>query len=300
MVLVIDPYYGELGAKVAHLLGDGIIKVEHKVFPDGEYYFRFVGDVLNRNVGVIVGCFPWGQNECVIRGLFLSSTLRELGARKVVLIFPYFPYARQDKRFLPGECVSAKIVASMIKFSGVDLIATVDVHAEEVFKFLGDSFVNISSCDVWVDYFRKNYGQKFFLVAPDEGRLEDIKKLANKLNVPYTGFRKTRDLKSGEIKGLEPMNEDELITYTSKYDIAVIFDDIISTGGTAARAISLLRKFFKGKIIAAFTHGLFLPGAVEKLVKAGVSEIVCTDTVRNTFCKVSVAPLLASFLKEVL
>ena len=300
MVVVIDPCYEELGAKVVSLGGFDVLDLEYKVFPDGEVYFRVLGDVSGRDVGVVVGCFPFGQSDCVLRGLFIVRTLKDLGAGRVVVVFPYFPFARQDKRFLSGECVSARVVAELVNFAGADVIATVDVHAVDVYGFLGDRFVNISSVPVWCDFFRREFGRDFFLVAPDEGRVGVVREMARVLGVPYTGFRKVRDLRTGAIVGLELLDEREFLDLVSQFDIAVVFDDMISTGGTAARVISKMREMFNGRIVAAFTHGLFLPGSVRKLLKAGVSEIVATDTVKNAFSKLSVAPLIVDFLKKVL
>jgi len=300
MFVVVDPYYGELGAKVSLLSGIDVMSVEHKVFPDGEYYFRVSGSVTGSSVGIIIGCSPWQQNDCIIRSFFLSKTMRDLGARKIVLVMPYFPYSRQDKRFLSGECISAKFLAEILIQSGTDVIATIDVHSMDVFNFLGEKFVNLVSDDIWVNYFVENFGKDFFLVSPDEGRLRVIKRLSERMGVPYTGFKKVRDLHTGSIIGLGPIDEDELKELSKSYDKAILFDDIISTGGTAAKVVSLLRNYFDGQIITAFTHGLFLPGSVEKLLKAGVSKIVATDTVRNAFSEVSVAPLISRFLKDVL
>ena len=299
MLLVVDPYYEEFGGKVAVLSGFDVLFVEHRVFPDGEFYFRFDrGSIGGDDVCVIVGCFPFGQNDCFVRALFFVRTLRELGAGRVVVVFPYFPYARQDKRFLSGECVSARVVADLLVSAGADLLACVDVHAPDAFSYLGDRFRNLSSRDVWVDFFRGNYSD-FFLVAPDEGRLGVVRDLADALGVPYTGFRKVRDLKTGKIVGLECLDEKYLRELSSGFSTAIVFDDMISTGGTAARVVSELRKFFDGKVVAAFTHGLFLPGSVQKLIRAGVSEIVATDSVRNAYGRVSVAPLIADFLRSI-
>jgi len=298
MLLVVDPYYGELGGRLALLSGFDLVVLEHKRFPDGELYFRIVDDVAGKEICLLMGCGVFGQSDCVLRVLFLVRTLKDLGAKRVFLVLPYFPYARQDKRFLPGECVSARVLGEVFSSVGADVIATVDVHSPGAFAFLGDKFVNLDSIPVWTEFFKRGFGREFFLISPDEGRLEVVERLARALGVQFTGFKKVRDLKSGKIIGLEPMDVEYLRELSSSYNVAVLFDDIISTGGTAARVISLLRKHFTGKIVAAFTHGLFLPGSTEKLVKAGVSDIVATDTVRNAFAKVSVAPLLLTFLKS--
>lgn len=299
MRVIVDPFYSELGSRVILLGGFDSLSFDFKVFPDGEFYVRFLGDMTGLDVGLVMGCLPFHQSDCFLRSVFFVSTLRDLGANRVVVVFPYLPYGRQDKRFLPGECVSARIFVESLLRAGADVVATIDVHSQDVFSVFGDRFVNISSLPVWEEFLANRFGNGFFLVAPDKGRIDFISNLARTINVPYTAFRKVRDLKTGKIMSLEPISVSELKELSRSYDIAVVFDDIISTGGTMARAIRKLRELFNGRVVAAFTHGLFLPGSVQKLLDAGVSEIIATDTVKNSFAIVSVAKLIVDFFKSI-
>ncbi len=298
MWVVVDPFYSELGSRVVVSGGFDLLPLEFKVFPDGEFYVRFLGDVSGSSVFVVMGCLPFQQSDCFLRGVFFASTLKDLGARFVSVFYPYLPYSRQDKRFLSGECVSAKVFVDVLFSAGADLVATIDVHSPDVFSVFGERFINLSSLRAWSEYLSSRVKGSFFLVAPDEGRLDVVSRLARMVDVPYTSFRKVRDLKSGKIVSLEPRDESELVELSKGNDTAIIFDDIISTGGTAARAVKLLRKYFDGRVITLFTHGLFLPGSIQKLIEAGVNKIVSTDTVKNSFAEVTVADLIVDFIKK--
>lgn len=101
-----------LSARLARILGCPLIKPERKRFPDGELYVRLTGEVSGEHV-VIVQSTPEPQNDNLIELYFLAKTARDLGASKVTLVIPYLAYARQDKRFRPGEAVSLDCVASI-------------------------------------------------------------------------------------------------------------------------------------------------------------------------------------------
>jgi len=77
----------------------------------------------------------------------------------------------------------------------------------------------------------------------------------------------------------------------------VIFDDIISSGGTMSRAIRGLKEQGAGKVAAVCTHALPVPGANEKLRNAGADDIVATDTVESLYDTVSIAGLVAEYLR---
>ena len=56
-------------------------------------------------------------------------------------------------------------------------------------------------------------------------------------------------------------------------------DDMITTAGTICSAAALVKERGAKKIYVGATHGVFAPGAVEKLSKTPVDEIVVTDTI---------------------
>ena len=56
-------------------------------------------------------------------------------------------------------------------------------------------------------------------------------------------------------------------------------DDMITTAGTICSAAALVKERGAKKIYVGATHGVFAPGAVEKLSETPVDEIVVTDTI---------------------
>ncbi len=77
----------------------------------------------------------------------------------------------------------------------------------------------------------------------------------------------------------------------------VIVDDIISTGGTMANGVRIVKDQGAKRIVAACTHALLIGDAKNRLKKAGVDEIVGTDTIESEVSRVSVANIIAEALR---
>ena len=75
----------------------------------------------------------------------------------------------------------------------------------------------------------------------------------------------------------------------------VILDDIISTGGTMAKAIEMAKSQGAKRIYAVCSHPLLIQNAKERILNAGATEIIGTNSVDSEFAKISIASL---FVKE--
>jgi len=128
MILVEGPSSGGLASKIGKLLGVEILRIEHKLFPDGESYIRFPKSVEGEDLVIIQGTYP-PQDRNIVQACLIADTARELGAKSISLVVPYLAYARQDKRFLEGEAVSIKTVLRLFQSAGVERVYTVNIHS---------------------------------------------------------------------------------------------------------------------------------------------------------------------------
>ena len=87
----------------------------------------------------------------------------------------------------------------------------------------------------------------------------------------------------------------------------LIIDDMISTGGTIARAVeALLAAGARPEIVVAATHGLFVGEARAKLSHEAIREVFVTDSVALNdpswphLHVVSIAPLIAGAIRRIL
>jgi len=292
MLVVAGPASRSLASKLAGELKAGLVEVESKVFPDGESYVRLKASVEGEDVVVVQSCYP-PQDKHLVELLLLIDAALDLGARRVVAAVPYLAYSRQDKRFLEGEAVSGRLVLRLMKAAGAQGVVTVDVHSEELLRQVDVRAVNVSAIPLLADHLASMGFRGSFVLSPDRKREPAAKLLAEILGGDHGYLEKTRDRVTGEVrtevKGLPVEGRD-----------VVIVDDIISTGGTIANAASIVKSQGARRVVAACTHAILAPGAVERMRSAGVEEVVGTDAVEGEVSKVTVAPALAKGVKELL
>ncbi len=296
MIVIPGPASIELGEKIARELGVEAHPVDHRVFPDGESYIRLTAPVEGETAVIVQTTSP-PQDTRLIQFFLMASTSADLGAERVICVVPYLAYARQDKRFLEGEALSLDIVLHLLEEAGADDLIVIDAHdadsLQRVQKQHRVRVENLSAIPLLAEHLKEfGYGGAFSL-SPDEGSVHRAKMGGEVLGRGFGFFEKQRDLRTGEIemkvKDLEIRGRD-----------AVVFDDIISSGGTMARTIAGLKKQGAKRVAAACTHGLFMGDAEKRIREAGADHIVATDTVDTKFSKVSVAQLIAKNLEEIL
>ena len=199
-------------------------------------------------------------------------------------------YARQDREFLGGEIVTIGVVGKLLKAAGVKKILTVDIHSKIALKELKISSENVSAMDVLVKYFKKLKMKEPLVVSPDMGGQERAKKFANLLKTDFIALKKHRDRKTGKVNILSDR-------VNVKNRDLVLVDDMISTGGSIVKATQFLKKQKCRRVFVACTHALLVNDAAKKIKKAGVSQIVSTNTIPGESAKVDVSRVIADALK---
>ena len=290
MKIIPGPSSTKLGNSIAEILGIETVRIAHKKFPDGESYVRFEGEVAGEEVAIVQTTGP-PQDTNLIQLFILADAAKDLGAKRVIAVVPYLAYARQDKRFLPGEAISIQTIGKLLKASGIDELLTVNVHQEKILEKFEIPARNISAIGLLANYFKSRGLEGAFALAPDKGASEFAIEASKILGGGYGWLHKERDRYTGEVK-----TEEKTLDVSGKD--AIIFDDIISTGGTTANAVKILKKQGARRIFAACVHPLMIGNAKERILQSGAEEIVGTDSVPSDVTVVSLAPLLAKALAE--
>jgi len=289
MKIVLGPASAELGEKISQLTGLEKITVASRIFPDGESYLRLEGNVQDEHVVIVqTTCAP--QDSRLIQLAFLAAAAKRNRARKITAVVPYLAYARQDKIFLEGENVSIETIAAMLKAAGIDQIITINVHEVNALNLFTIPAKNISAIPLLAEYFIKKGIKKAFALSPDKGALYIAQQAQAVLGGEAGHLEKQRDRYTGQTsqtaKGLNV-----------KGKTVIIFDDIISTGGTIVGAAKILSEQGAEHVYTACVHGLLIGDAEKRILDAGVEEIVATDSVPSKASKVSLAPLISQELK---
>lgn len=269
-----------------------LIKAQFKRFPDGEFYFRLLEDVEGEDI-LVVQSLPPPQDQHIVELIYMLENCRELGARRLIVYTPYLAYSRQDQRYLPGEAVSSKILAESIQRAGASELYTVDIHNLSVLNYYRIPAYNLTAADEIMRYFLSKGVEKPLVIAPDdeEAALKRAEIAAKTAGTDYDWLEKKRDRYTGEIVTAEK-------TLKVSGRDAVIIDDIISTGGTAANAARILKKQGAKRVYVGVTHALLAENALERLREAGIEEVVGTDSIPGPVSKITTAPIIARRLKS--
>ena len=290
MKVISGPASKELAEAVSALTGFGNVPVASKVFPDGESYVRLEGSVQGESAAIVQTTCPPMQDGRLFQLAFMADAAKRGGAVKVTAVVPYLAYARQDKMFLSGEGISVETVARMLKAAGIDELLTVNIHSEEALKQFPFPAKTVSAIPLLAQYFVDKGFKGAFALSPDKGAMYIAKQAQEVLGGDAGSLDKQRDRYTGQTKQTaEGLNV--------KGQTVIIFDDIISTGGTIVGAAKILREQGAKHVFCACVHGLLIGDAEKRILDAGVEEIVGTDSVPGSVSKVSLAPLISQELR---
>ncbi len=281
MNIISGPASQLLSGRVSEILESDLLVSDFKKFPDGELYIRILDDIGDE-VTIIQSTVNDTDHIALLQLIDACSE-----AERINVVIPYMGYARQDKRFNKGEPISARALARTIK---ADNVFTINIHDASIIEYFDAKAVNLDATALIGKYIKNMIFNDPLIIAPDDGAIGIAKSASKDLGIDYDYLEKTRY--SGEIVSIHPKNIN-----VSGRDV-IILDDIISTGGTMAASISMLKKQGALNVFAACIHPVLSNNAVLKLFKAGVKGIIATDTIDKGVSIVSAAPVIASAIRD--
>jgi len=278
----------DLGKRIARRLKAPYVEAKTRVFPDGESKITFGRIPKNSIVLVVQSTYPPVDTN-LLQALSIISQVRKVSS-KIYAIIPYMGYARQDKQFLSGEVVTMSIIAKMIQAAGAKKVVTVDIHSKTALNHFKIPKENVSAIPELAKYFKKMKLKNALVVSPDMGGSLRAKKFASLLNIDFIALKKSRNRNTGKVQ-----------IHSSKADVRgkdlILVDDIISTGGSIIKAAQFLKRQKCKRLFVACTHGLFVEDAEKKIKKAGVSQIISTNTIPRSTSKVDVSGVIAESIR---
>ncbi len=283
-----------LAQEVAELLETELIPTTSYDFANGEIYIRFDKSVRGCDAFVIQS-HTAPINDAIMEQLIMVDALKRASAKRITVILPFYGYARQDKKHLGREPISARLMADLFTTAGADRLMTVDLHTAQIQGFFDGPVDHLLAMPILTRHVRKKYGRRdLAVVSPDAGRIKVAESWANQLQAPLSFIHKTRDPhKPNESKANRVVGEVEGRT-------CILVDDLIDTGGTIVQAVEALVEAGAQDVVVAATHAVFSDPAVDRLKNCSAAEIVVTNTLPleddkrfDKLTVLSIAPLLA-------
>ncbi|MBF0973237.1 MAG: ribose-phosphate diphosphokinase [Actinomyces sp.] len=301
LVLVSGRAHIELAQQVGEELGCGVSPTTAYDFASGETYVRFNESVRGADVFVLQS-HTGEVNKWLMEQLLMIDAAKRASAKRITAVAPYYPYARQDKKHLGREPISARLIADLYKTAGADRIMSVDLHASQEQGFFDGPVDHLWAMPVLVDYVRSHVDlSNVCMVSPDAGRIRVAEKWSAKLGgCPLAFVHKTRDTTRPNVA----------VANRVVGDVAgkqcVMVDDMIDTAGTISEAVKVVMNAGASSVIVAATHGILSDPAAQRLSECGAQEVIVTDTLPIALEKrfdnltiLPIAPLLARAIREV-
>ena len=261
----------DLGYKIAQKLGLEPGKIILSEFSCGELYSRIEESIRGSEVYILQTCTQNPNNDLMELFLILDA-LKRASAAAIHVIMPHFGYARQDKKSLPREPISSRLVADLLLAVGLDRLITMDLHSDQIQGFFSKPVDHLTAMPLFVGYFKQKNIQDLVVVAPDAGRAKFAKKLSDKLGGDLAFMHKTRPHHN--------VAEITNIVGDVKGKTVLLIDDMVDTGGSVTSGLATLKEHgCNDEIYLATTHPVFSGPAIERLSEAGFKEVVCTDSI---------------------
>ncbi|NNF05884.1 MAG: ribose-phosphate pyrophosphokinase [Candidatus Eisenbacteria bacterium] len=258
-----------LAAEICRYLKRPVGDAEVRDFADGETWVKIDENIRGDDIFVIQSTNSPASN--IMELVIMLDALRRSSPRRVTAVIPYFGYARQDRKDQARVPITAKLMANLITTAGADRVLTMDLHSAQIQGFFDIPFDHLFASPVFVEQVRMRTPEDLVVVAPDIGSVKMARAYATRLDVPLALIDKRRT----EHDEIEVMN---VIGEVDGKNV-VMFDDIVSTGGTLMKAAKALKKRGALNIMACVTHGVFSGKIFESLDNSDITNLFVTNTI---------------------
>jgi len=292
--------YPELAAEIARLMDVEIVPTRAISYANSEIYVRFEESVRGCDAYVIQS-HAAPVNEWIMEQLIMVDALKRASAKRITVVAPFYPYARQDKKHRGREPISARLVADLFKTAGANRIMSVDLHAAQIQGFFDGPVDHLWALPVLSEHLLTRYDTSdMTVVSPDAGRVRLADMWTDKLNARLAIIHKRRD---PNVANTVVVHE---VVGEVEGKVCLLVDDMIDTAGTICQAAEALMARGAKSVIAAATHAVLSGPAVERLKASAIQEIIVTNTLPipdehrfDQLTVLSIAPLIARGIQEV-
>jgi len=274
MFLIAGSSLPKLGASLARALGAKLAPASFGLFPNGEQRVQIKENLAGESV-VILQSLVQPVDQRLVETLLLADAAERLGARSIYLLMPWLGYSLQDKVFQPGEPIASKVVAAMLSTGRFERIFLLDLHNASEVGFFSLPTEQLNFLPEFARYCQTNFElTQAVVVSPDFGGLKRARELADLLGTTLANCDKNRNRQSGEVKIMDLHGSVQGLD-------AIVFDDVIATGGTAGEIAKTLKSNGAKSVHWLATHGLFVGQAFEQLKNSQIDSIVISNSIEH-------------------
>jgi ribose-phosphate pyrophosphokinase len=286
-VIISDDQNSPLAKKISLNLHAEYKNIELRIFADGESKIR-LDNMAKKNCIIIHSTYP-PTDQHLMQLFMIMYKCKEDGAKDICVVSPYLAYTRQDKVFVNGEIITINLVGKILASLGITKLITIDSHKPNALNY-SFATIDLTAIPSLSSYVKYNLTMNNpIVISPDEGGIERAKKFAELINANSLSLVKTRDRFTGDV------SVSLLDQVTLKNCDALIVDDMISTGTSIMKTAELLKKYHIGDVYAICTHALLLDDAKQKLLNAGIKEVISTNSIPNEFARVDLSSVISNY-----
>jgi ribose-phosphate pyrophosphokinase len=263
--------------------GETRVKLEENVRGSDVFFIQSMSDPIDHHIMEL---------------LLMIDAARRASAARITAVVPYYAYAKQEKKTSGREPISAKLMANLIVTAGANRVLSLDLHAAAIEGFFDIPVDHLRATPLLAERIKRSGESDLVAVSPDAGGVPRADLFRTRFRAPMAIISK-RHPEPDATETLEMVGDVE-------GRLAVIVDDMISTGGTLVAAADLLQQRGAVRIVTAATHGIFAGDALELISRSAIEKVYVTDSLPlpaeadpNLVEVVSVAPMLAEAIMRI-
>lgn len=283
-----------LAEKIARHFGQPLGNITLTKFSDGEMLPSFEESIRGADLFLIQSTFAPSDN--LMELLLMIDAAKRASANQVVVVMPYFGYARQDRKAKSRVPIGAKLVANLLTSAGADRIVTMDLHAGQIQGFFDIPLDHLDATAVFLPFLQGMNLSNLCIASPDMGGAPRARMYSRMLGAELAIIDKYR-AKANVVESMRVIGD-------VRGRNVVLLDDMVDTAGTLVKAAEHLLEQGATSVRAAVTHPVLSGEAHNRIRNSALEQLIVTDTIplvqdNPKITVLSIAPLFAEAFRKI-